>query len=75
MLQFTCTKNLCRILHEKYTDTKKISRLYHFIENEKLRKYLSGILSFENDEADLEKKTNEFINNIGDFNNKTKSVQ
>ena len=44
--------------------------MYHFIEKEKLRKYLSGILSIDNDKADLEKKINQFINGIRDFNNK-----
>ena len=38
------------------SDTKKTLRLYHFIEKDKLRKYLSGILSIDNDWADLEKK-------------------
>ena len=37
-------------------DTKKTLRSHHFIEKEKLRKYLSGILSIDIDEADLEKK-------------------
>ena len=31
---------------------------------------MSGILSIDIDEADLEKKTNKFINGISDFNNK-----
>ena len=51
-------------------DTKKLLRLYHFIEKEKLGKYLSGILPIDNDEADIEKKTNQFINDGSDFNNK-----
>ena len=44
--------------------------MHHFIEKEKLRKYLSGILSIDNDEADLENKTNQFINDVSDFNNR-----
>ena len=59
MIQFTCTK-----------DTKRTLCLHHYIEREKLRKYLSGVLSIDNDEADLGKKTNKFINDISDFNNK-----
>ena len=31
---------------------------------------MSGILSIENDEADLGKKSNQFINDKNDFNNK-----
>ena len=31
---------------------------------------MSGILSIDNDGADLGKKTNQFINDIRDFNNK-----
>ena len=50
--------------------TKMTIRLHHYIEREKLRKYLSGILYIENDEADLGKKTNQFINDQSDFNNK-----
>ena len=33
-------------------------------------KFLSGILSIDNDESYLGKKTNQFINYISDFNNK-----
>ena len=32
----------------KNTDTKKTLRLHHFIEKEKLRKNMSGILSIDN---------------------------
>ena len=46
----------------KKTDTKRTIPLHHYIEREKLRKYLSGILSIENDEADLGRKTNQSIN-------------
>ena len=31
---------------------------------------MCGILSIDNNEAGIEKKTNQFINDIGDFNNK-----
>ena len=58
MIQFTCTKYLCRVLHEKKTDTKKTLRSHNYIKREKLRKYLSGILK------------NQFINDISNFNNK-----
>ena len=51
-------------------DTKKTLRSHHFIEKERLRKSLSGILSIDNDEAHLKNKTNKFINDIIDFNNK-----
>ena len=37
-------------------DTKKTLRSHHFIEKEKLRKYISGMLSMDIDEADIEKK-------------------
>ena len=40
------------------------------MKKEKLRKYLSGLLSIVIDEADLEKKTNKFINYISNYNNK-----
>ena len=53
MIQFTFTKNICRIIHGKKSDTKKTLRTHHFIEKEKLRKYLSGILSIDNDDSDL----------------------
>ena len=45
-------------LKKRIADTKKILRSHHFIERYKLRKYLSGILSIDIDEADLEKKKN-----------------
>ena len=69
-IEFTSTKDLCRIIHEKKADTKKTLRSPNFIEKEKLRKYLSGILSIDIYEADTEKKTNQFINDISNFNNK-----
>ena len=46
----------------KNADTKRTICLHHYIERENLRKYMSGILSIENDEADLGRKTNNFIN-------------
>ena len=48
---------------------KKTWSLHHFIEKH-LRKYLSCILSIDNGESDMEKKTHQFINDIRDFNNK-----
>ena len=44
------------------SDTKRTIRSHHYIERETFRKYLSVILFMENDEADLGKKTNQFIN-------------
>ena len=55
---------------KKKTDAKKTLRLHHHIKREKLRKYLSSILSIDKDDADLGKKTNQFINDISDFNKK-----
>ena len=57
-------------MEQKNHHAKKTLRLNHFIEKEKLWKYLSSILSIDNDEADLGKKTNNFINEVSDFNNK-----
>ena len=70
MIEFTCTKDLCMIIHENKSDTKKKLRSHHFIGEEKLGKYLSRMLSIDIDEADLEKKKNQFINDIINFNNK-----
>ena len=54
MIQFTCTKDICRILHRKENaDTKRTLRSHHYIKIEKLRKYLSGILYIENNKADI----------------------
>ena len=50
--------------------TKRTLCSNHFIEIEKLGKYLSGILTIENDKADPGKKTNQFINDKNNFNNK-----
>ena len=55
---------------KRSADTKKTLRPNHLIEKYKLRKYLPGMLSIYIDEAYLEKKTNQFINNISNFNNK-----
>ena len=57
-------------MEKKNADTKKALRSHHFIEGKKLRIYMSGVLSIDNDEADLGKKTNQFINDISNFNNK-----
>ena len=56
-------------MEKKIANTKKTLRSHHYIEIEKLRKYLSGILNIENIKADLEKKVDEFINDKSDFNN------
>ena len=55
---------------KKIAYTKKTLHTHHFIEKERLRKYLSIILSIDIDESDIQKKTNQFINDISDFNNK-----
>ena len=57
-------------MENKNADTKRTIHLHHYIEREKLRNCLSGILYIENDEADIEKKTNQFISDKSDFNNK-----
>ena len=57
-------------LKKRISDTKKTLRSHHLIEKEKLRQYLSGILSIYIDEVDLSNKKNQFINDISDFNNK-----
>ena len=53
----------------KNENTKRTLRSHHYIEIEKLRKYLSGILYIENDKADLGKNMDQFINDKSDFNN------
>ena len=55
-------------MEKRIADTKKTIRTNYLIEKEKLRKYLSGMLSIDIDETDLEKKRNQFINDISDFN-------
>ena len=57
-------------MEKRFPDTKKTLSSHHFIEKEKLGKYLFGVLSIYIDESDLENKTNQFINDIIDFNNK-----
>ena len=57
-------------MEKRISDTKKTLRSHHFTEKEKLTKYLYDILSIDIDEADLEKKINQLINDITDFNNK-----
>ena len=54
----------------KNSETKSTLRSHHYIGREKLGKYLSGILSIDNYEVDLEKKMNQFIGYISDFHNK-----
>ena len=70
MLKFTCTKDLSKIIRGKkiIADTKKTLCSNHIIEKDKLRKYLSSLLSILIDEEDLEKITNQFINYISNFN-------
>ena len=70
MIEISFTQDLCKIFNEKNKniDTKKSLRSHHFIEKDKSRKYLSGMLSIDIDEADLEQKINQFINDISDFN-------
>ena len=56
-------------METKIADTKRTLSSHHYIEIEKLGKYISGILHIKNTKADLEKKVNEFINDKIDFNN------
>ena len=72
MIPFTCAKGSMQdfIWRRKNTDTKSTICSHHYIEREKLRKYLSGNLSIENDEAYLGKKTNHSINDEVGYNNK-----
>ena len=44
-------------------------RSHHYIEIEKLRKYLSGILYIENVQAYIGENMYQFINDKSDFNN------
>ena len=60
----------CFTWKSKNSDTKRTLRSNNYIEREKLRKCLSGILSIDNDEEDIGKKTNQFISYSSDFNNK-----
>ena len=63
MIQITCTKDLCRIIREKkqIADTKNTSRLHHFIEKDRLGKYLYGALSIDIDEEHLGEKISSSI--------------
>ena len=49
-------------------DTKNTLSTHCFIEKEKWRKYICGLLSIVIDEAYLKKETNQLINDISDFN-------
>ena len=44
------------IWERKNADTKNTLHSHHFNGREKLRKYMSGVLSINNDDADLGKK-------------------
>ena len=56
IIQITCTKNICRILHGK---EKMLIQKGHYVRiitlKKKSRNYLSVILSIDNDEADIGK--------------------
>ena len=69
MIVFTCTKKAQQDYSQKkrFADTKNILCSHNFIEKEKLRNYLSGMLSVDTDEAELE-RNNLFINDISNFN-------
>ena len=53
----------------KNADTKRTLLSHHYIEIEKLRKYVSRILYIKNYKEDLGKKMDQFINDKSDFNN------
>ena len=57
-------------MEKQVSDTKTTLRSHHSIGKDKLRKYLSDILSIDIDEEYLEKKTNRFINDISHLNKK-----
>ena len=57
-------------LKKRISDTKKTLRSHHLIEKEKLREFLSATLSINSYKADIEKKRNQFIDDIIEFNNK-----
>ena len=52
---------------KRIADTQKTLNSHNFTEKEKLRKFMLGILSIDIDEEDIEKKTNQFINDISDL--------
>ena len=72
MINFTCTKGLFRIIHGKIEFLIPKRHYVHTIslKNTNLRKYLCVLISIVIDEEDLEKKKNQFINDIINFNNK-----
>ena len=70
MILFTCANDIYRILYVKEEIQIQKGQYVHIITLKKIRKYLPIILSIDNDEADLRKKTNQFINDKSDFNNK-----
>ena len=71
MIEFTCKKDLCRIIHEKKNCWyKKDITFTSFHWKREIKKYLSVMLYIDINEADLENKTNQFINDISKFNNK-----
>ena len=53
----------------RLADAKNTLRTHHYIEKEKQRKYICGLLSIVIDEADLENRTNQLMNDIRNFNN------
>ena len=54
---------------KKNSDTKRTLHSNHYIEIEKLGKYLSGILYIYNDKVDLGENMDQFVNDKSDFNN------
>ena len=71
MITFTCTKDLCRIIHGKrIAVTKKTLRSHHIIEKKILTKYLCALLSIVIHKEGIENKTNQLIKDIINFNNK-----
>ena len=69
------TIHLYKVSLQDFTWGKKLIQKRYYVhiislKKKRLRKYLFGILSIDTDEVDLEKKTNQFINDISDFNNK-----
>ena len=71
MIQFTCKKNECRILHGKGKIPIQKGHYVRIItlKFEKPRKHLSGILYIEDDKIDLGEKMDHLINDKSDFNN------
>ena len=69
-IQFTCTENLCRIyMEKKKCRYKKDTTFASFHWNWKIEKISFWYLIYKNDKADLDKKTNHFINDRSNFNN------